>query len=273
MPILRYKLTDVFGFKGVAIRGCLAVLAFAAPGLLADSAGNDNHNGQILVDDDKIQCPNAQFTEIQDAVAAAPPGATIHVCPGTYKRQVTITKPVTITADTGSILQPAAAVAQTTNFNGSNPVVALLLVSNTHDISIDDLTVDGSSAAPTSCSATDYFGVMYQNASGALTHMAVRNINLPAAPGCQTGVGIFIQSGNGGTSRVNISDSSVHDYQKGGIIIDGAGSNSDLEHNYVTGLGSTATLAQNGIQISRGASASLDDNFVNNHLYAPCTLP
>jgi len=86
-------------------------------------------------------------------------------------------------------------------------------------------------------------------------------------------VGIFVQSGNGGTSKVNISDSSLHDYQKSGIIIDRDGSNSDLQHNYVTGLGSTSTLAQNGIQISRGADASLENNFINNHLYAPCTSP
>ncbi len=44
-----------------------------------------------------------------------------------------------------------------------------------------------------------------------------------------------------------------------------------VTHNYVTGLGSTPNIAQNGIQVSRGASAELANNFVNNNLYAQCT--
>lgn len=39
---------------------------------------------RILVDDDKVQCPNAAFTSIQTAVSAAHSGDTIRVCPGTY---------------------------------------------------------------------------------------------------------------------------------------------------------------------------------------------
>ena len=36
---------------------------------------------KILVDDDKVQCPNADFTSIQAAVNAAHSGDTIRVCP------------------------------------------------------------------------------------------------------------------------------------------------------------------------------------------------
>jgi len=44
----------------------------------------------LMVDDDKVQCPKADFTSIQAAVTAAKPGDTIKVCPGTYNEQVTI---------------------------------------------------------------------------------------------------------------------------------------------------------------------------------------
>src|SRR3954471_10718417 len=37
-----------------------------------------------LVDDDKAQCPDAQYTTVQAAVDAASPGDTIKVCAGTY---------------------------------------------------------------------------------------------------------------------------------------------------------------------------------------------
>src|SRR5437899_2120213 len=39
-------------------------------------------NVDIVVDDDRVQCPEAQFTSIQEAVGAAPSGSTIRVCPG-----------------------------------------------------------------------------------------------------------------------------------------------------------------------------------------------
>src|SRR2546426_8151367 len=41
--------------------------------------------GRLLVDDDLIQCPTAQYSSIQDAVMAAQPGDHIDVCPGTYE--------------------------------------------------------------------------------------------------------------------------------------------------------------------------------------------
>jgi len=50
----------------------------------------DDDRPTLLVDDDKVQCPTAGFTTIQAAVDAAPPGATIRVCAGTYTEQVTI---------------------------------------------------------------------------------------------------------------------------------------------------------------------------------------
>jgi parallel beta-helix repeat protein len=46
-----------------------------------------------VVDKDKFQCPNAQFTSIQAAVTAAAPGDTIKVCPDQYNESVTVGKP------------------------------------------------------------------------------------------------------------------------------------------------------------------------------------
>jgi parallel beta-helix repeat protein len=46
----------------------------------------------LRVDDDRQQCPTAEFESIQLAVLAAPPGSRIQVCPGLYNESVTIPK-------------------------------------------------------------------------------------------------------------------------------------------------------------------------------------
>jgi parallel beta-helix repeat protein len=50
----------------------------------------------IIVDRDEVECPDADFNSIQEAVAAAPPGATIRVCPDVYNEEVTVDKPLTL---------------------------------------------------------------------------------------------------------------------------------------------------------------------------------
>jgi parallel beta-helix repeat protein len=72
-------------------RAVLALVAAAAVGLLAGAGGVRAASG-ILVDDDRAQCPTAQFMSIQAAVDAAAPGATIAVCPGVYAA-TTVDKP------------------------------------------------------------------------------------------------------------------------------------------------------------------------------------
>src|ERR671923_1470144 len=49
--------------------------------------------GTLVVDNDGADCPQAQFTTINAAVAAASPGDKILVCPGVYLETVEVTKP------------------------------------------------------------------------------------------------------------------------------------------------------------------------------------
>jgi parallel beta-helix repeat protein len=52
----------------------------------------------LLVDDDHAQAPNAQYTSINAAVAAAQPGDTIRVYSGTYHESVNVDKTLTFQA-------------------------------------------------------------------------------------------------------------------------------------------------------------------------------
>lgn len=77
------------GIRGWIAAGVVSVVGWSAP------AWAQSH-GTIFVDDDRQQCRNAEFTSIQAAVQAAPPGARIHVCPGVYPESVTVDRPLTI---------------------------------------------------------------------------------------------------------------------------------------------------------------------------------
>ena len=225
---------------------------------------------QLVVDDDKVECPNAGFTHIQDAIDAASPGDEIHICKGIYAEQVAIRKPLKIDADNGAILMPSTMQANTTSLFDAAPIATTLLVADTTCVSISGLTVDGVNNGISQC-APDLIGISFQNASGELDHIAVRNFTLSASlNGCQSGTGIFVQSGNGGFSKVEIDHCTVHAFQKNGITADEKGTVTIIRRNVVTGFGPTAGAAQNGVQIGFGAAGSILDNVVTNNVWAPC---
>lgn len=228
-------------------------------------------SNQIVVDDDKVECPTATFTSIQAAVNAASPGDQIIVCKGIYKEQVVIHKPLSIDAASGAILMPSPIEANSTSLFDGSPLAVALLVADTTDVTIEGLIVDGSNSGITEC-APDLFGVAFQNASGSIQRITVRNFRLGAnLSGCQSGTGIFVQSGGGQMSKVWIGNSSVHDFQKNGITANEVGTDVFVRSNVVTGIGPTTGAAQNGIQIGFGAAGRIHLNTVTNTVWSPCT--
>lgn len=225
---------------------------------------------QLVVDDDKVQCPNAGFTHIQDAINAAAAGARIRVCKGVYTEQLLIQKSLILDADSGATLMPAAMHQNTVSLFDSAPIATAVLVQNAVNVTIRGLTVDGANNGISAC-APDLEGITFQNASGSVERAAVRNFKLGSGlEGCQSGLGIFVQSGSGGTSNVEISDCTVHDYQKNGITADEVGTSALIRHNVVTGFGPVAAIAQNGIQIGFGAEGEIARNLVTNNVFSPC---
>lgn len=226
---------------------------------------------QFVVDDDKVECPNATFTRIQDAVDAASSGSRIRICKGTYVEQVTISKALDLEADSGAILMPASMLANSVSLSSGRAIAAALLVANATNVTVRGLTFDGANSGITQC-APDLIGIYFQNASGEVDRVAVRNFKLAASlNGCQSGTGVFIQSGNGGMSQVEIHRSTIHDFQKNGITANEIGTSASIDENVVTGLGPTTGAAQNGIQIGFGAAGSIQNNTVTNNVWAPCT--
>jgi hypothetical protein len=219
------------------------------------------------------------FATIQAAVTAANPGSTVLVCPGIYPEQVTIAKrltlqgAVTATASGAIITAPAGGVvANTTSLSSGNPIAAQVLVQNANDVDIDNMTVDGSNNLIAGCSP-NLIGIYYQNASGEISRSAVLNQALSAAlNGCQSGLGIFAQSGSGGSSTLEVEYTVVQGYQKNGITGNEAGTVLRADYNSVNGQGPTTGAAENGIQIGFGATGRILGNSVIDDIWAPDTI-
>jgi nitrous oxidase accessory protein NosD len=224
----------------------------------------------------------ATFSTIQSAVNASPAGARVLVCPGTYPEQVVIKKALTLrgvqsgTLGAAVIVAPAGGVVQnTTSLATGNPIAAQILVTGTTDVSISNLTIDGSNngISSSACTPLNLIGLYYQNASGRVNHVAALNQALTGSSiGCQVGLGIFVQSGNGGTSTVAVTNSHVQNYQKNGITGNEVGTTVVISRNTVIGQGPTNGAAENSIQIGFGATGKISSNTAMDDIWAPDTL-
>ena len=252
-------------FPLLFLLACLVVCFAIGPALAQDAKKAPN----ILVDDDKVQCPTAAYTSIQAAVNAAQSGNVIRVCAGTYQEQVVIDKSLTLEADNGVIVIPSDVVANSAGSSGS-PIAAIILVRNAENVDLDGFIVDGSANGLSGCGPT-FIGILYQDASGTIEHNAVRRVRLaPDLPGCQSGNAIDVESSSGGQSSVTIADNSVDGYQKNGITANEPGTTVQVTENAVTGIGPTTGAAQNGVQIGFGAKGDVTNNSVADNVYSPC---
>ena len=117
-----------------------------------------------------------------------------------------------------------------------------------------------------------YFGVVADGAAVNVNDSDVHDIGNDPFDGSQHGVGIYFVTGLTITGAIgasgDISGNSVTAYQKGGIVVNGDGTTATVTGNTVTGLGPVDFIAQNGIQVSRGAVATVRGNDISGNFYS-----
>src|SRR6202162_5489892 len=228
-------------------------------------------------------CHAGSYPTIGAPLAVATPGTTINVCPGYYAEQVTITLdnltlngvPTTSmgeTTDSAVIIPPSGGmVANGSIFDlnvGPTTAAAQILVENATAVTISHITVDAQGSQ--SCNRGILIGIYYQNSTGTVTNSAARN-QITSTQGDQCGWGIATES-NSGSPLLTVSNSSVHNFQKNGIVareINTSGPTLTATGNTVIGSGTVAAgdAAQNGIEIAFGATGTVTGNYVADVLY------
>jgi len=264
----------LLGSVGGAVLASVAPAeAGTGPSLYVATSGNDTNNTCRLV---AHPCAT-----ISHAVAQAPAGASISVGAGTYTTPLSITSSVSITGtvQNGSnvtVLDPSTTVADTdSTYDNSAPAPtdALVDVTNATSVNLTNLVINGAAASPsfnpTACT-NDYVGVYFHNASGSMTNVSVKGIELPPAFfGCQDGLAVYVATDAGSStgSSVLISGVNVKTYQKNGITCSDLHTSCTVNASTVAGIGPTGVIAQNGIQIGYAATGAVTDTTITGNSY------
>lgn len=199
---------------------------------------------------------------IQAAVDLSDATATIDVTTGTFVEQVDIPKTVQVIGSGAAFTTIQAPATLAADINGQRTIVTVRGAGVNTEIS--DLTVAG--PGPSGCGSLHY-GIFVRDGANANIHdNVIRDIRDEPLSGCQNGGGIRVGAQFWPTvGTATITSNQIYAYQKGGIVVDGIGSSAIVTGNAVTGVGATPAIAQNGIQVSRGAVGTLSLNTVQDN--------
>jgi hypothetical protein len=237
-------------------------------------------------------CASPGFKSVQAAVDAVPANGTVYLCGAApFVEQVFVGKSLTITGDPGaSIASPLTAdkfaPASDPHFPSQfkrdglfAPQAIVVVTGATTKATIKGIGVQGPLPGNNSCANREY-GVLVLEGFLHLTQASVTNVQDTngSLNGCQFGVGVQVGSKNwryadfslvveNFTADAVIEKTIINNYAKNGIAIDGFGSDGEIHDNTVSGFGPTSVVAQNGIQISRGATGEVYKNKVSGNQY------
>ena len=197
------------------------------------------------------------FSSITPAIAAIADGGTIHIADGFYTEQLFLSHNLTLQgSSTNTIIQSPTTLTEAFNTGVSNKPIIWV-----HDatVSIRDMAIDGLGLGN---SNYRFMGIAFLNASGTLDSLEVRNIQNTPLDGTQHGIGIYARTTTTTDQTISITHNTIHDYQKNGMAIVGSHLNTTITDNTVTGSGDTPLIAQNGIQLSYGATGTITRNTI-----------
>jgi hypothetical protein len=140
-------------------------------------------------------------------------------------------------------------------------------------ITIQDVTVTASGLANACDSGADRLrGILLDGVGGTIDHVTVTGVR-QGLSGCQEGNAIearnFAPDGTAASPSVavTVSNSTVADYQKNGITVTG-GVTATITNDSVRGDGPAGYIAQNGIQVSFGASGTVQGDLMAENYYS-----
>lgn len=191
---------------------------------------------------------------IQAAVEAAAPGDFVGVETGLFPEQVHITKNLTIQGAGTDLTVIQSPATLPLFFTTSNDKYSVVFVDGASSVDMSLLTVDGAGLGNANNS---FVGVGFWNGGGSLADAKVTNIMDTPFSGSQHGVGVYAANDTSGPYTIAMTNVLVDNFQKTAVALTGAGLTVALDNVSTPGAGPTSVTAQNGIQVSYGATGSV----------------
>ncbi|MFC7499035.1 beta strand repeat-containing protein [Enterovirga sp. GCM10030262] len=230
------------------------------------------------------------FATIQEAIDFARNGDTIILSAGTYAEQIVVDdlNDLTIRAADGAdvTIQAPADLVETGRSGGDREIHSVVTVTNSVNVAIENITVDGAGAGNTvseggGAGQANFYGVFYRNASGGLENVDVTGVRdpypggmaaggEPIVSGVQRGVAVVVDNDAPALPgdpllSFSMTGGTIDDFQKNATVF----SNADLNVTGVTitGGGAQTIMAQNGLQVS-GSTGTISGNTITGIGYA-----
>lgn len=221
------------------------------------------------------------YPTLTQAVAGAPDGGTVLVCPGTYAEQFTIALNLTITGissgnnglpvvvpPAGGLVQNAVSYNVSSGFLQNAQLAAQIIVSPGRTVSISNIALDASNNLLPNCGPVPV-GIYFPDSSGTLNHLVVKNQTSTCIFNGFAGVmpypegdGVFVQSDGSLPAVVTVQSSSFYNDGWMAVHADGPTASVTIKNNTAVGPGTTYG---NGLLVEFGAgSAAITGNAETN---------
>jgi hypothetical protein len=213
------------------------------------------------------------YPTVTQAIESVPADSTIMVCPGDYPEQIVIRQPLTLkgvkngNAANPRITVPSGGLSKAIGLENGVVMFFQILVEDTDtgQVHISDIAVDGGGAGST-LGIVDWFsGVCFHNASGTLARVATAHQS-----GNGYGFGIFIDEYGSSMKTISIRRSTVRDFDADGIRSNASAAtlNADIRNNSVT-LGTPPTAYASGAAISIDGIGNITGNSLVDRARSP----
>ena len=256
-------------------RTALVALAFTAIALMAPaiaSAAKPLWVSKSAIGTDS-SCASPGYNTVQAALDAAPTGAKVYVCVGTYEEQVEVVKPVYIgrAPNTGSVtLQlPSTPAASQTSCDTAEGLEA----GQTDEVSIcttGKVTLYGLDINAVAPIETCGGGLNAINVAGGADLTALDDLvvgassSLAAFKGCQHGISVNVGSHKANeVGHAKLENDVLSGYEKNGPTATNPGSTLVVKDSRITGEGPSPYIAQNGIEVAYGAKGTIAESTVS----------
>ncbi|MBE0566353.1 MAG: right-handed parallel beta-helix repeat-containing protein [Krumholzibacteria bacterium] len=204
---------------------------------------------------------------IQAAIDAAAPGNAIVVAGGNYEEQLHITiDNLTIDGAGVGVTFVDAPADMPLFFTTGADNYPIIFVDGATGTALSGLTIDGQGNG-----AANYrfCGLGLSNADGTFADLHVTRVRDEPLTGAQHGIGLYVSNTDAAPRTVSFTDVAVDDVQKNATAFTGAGLTVNALRLACTGNGplGVGLPAQNGIEVSGGASAQLTDCTIADYEY------